>query len=57
MTFHISQALLIERTIVLSVTIALFGLTAIGGLLLLRRITGRTPVADLENQRTKAAHR
>ena len=38
MTFHISEALLIERAIVVSGTILLFGLVSIGGLLLLRRI-------------------
>jgi hypothetical protein len=57
MTFHISQALLIERTIVISVTIVLFGMLSIGGLLLLRRIIGRAPVADMKNARPKGAHR
>jgi len=43
MTFHISQALVIERTIVISITILLFGLVSIGGLWLLRRASGRSP--------------
>jgi hypothetical protein len=37
MKFEISQALLIERTIVVSATILLFGLVSIGGLWLWRR--------------------
>ena len=45
MTFHISQSLLIERTIVISITILLFGLISIGGLWLLRRIIGRPGMA------------
>ena len=39
MKFEISQALLIERTIVVCATILLFGLVSIGGLWLWRRLT------------------
>jgi hypothetical protein len=57
MTFHISQSLLIERTILMSGTIALFGLISTGGLLLLRRITARASTAGMKDARPKGAHR
>ena len=56
MTFHISQSLLIERTIVISITILLFGLISIGGLWLLRRVIGR-PGASAERPPAEATHR
>jgi hypothetical protein len=39
MTFHISQSLLLERTLAISATIILFGIVAIGSLYLIKRLT------------------
>ena len=53
MTFHITQALVIERAIVISTTILLFGLLSIGGLSLWRRFAAATFPANA--QRTNPA--
>jgi hypothetical protein len=39
MTFHIGEALLIERAVFVAAVILIFGLVSIGGLYLLRRRT------------------
>jgi hypothetical protein len=56
MTFHISQALLIERTLVISVTILLFGILSIGSLLLWRRRAHLTAAPATEPSETPAQH-
>jgi hypothetical protein len=43
MSFHITQGLLLDRTIAISITIVVFGIIAIGGLYLLKRLSTRQP--------------
>lgn len=43
LNFHIGEPLLIERAIVVALTIIVFGLFSIGGLYLLRHRTRRSP--------------
>jgi hypothetical protein len=48
MTFYISEMLLVERAIVVSATILLFGLVSTGGLWLLRRNSVETNASSSE---------
>lgn len=55
MTFHITDALAIERTVVISATIVLFGLFSVGSLWLWRRLaTGRSPAGLKETSSSLA---
>ena len=51
MTFHISEALLIERTLFVSSMILIFGFMSIGGLYLLRRrlMPARSSASSLQD--------
>ena len=54
MSFHIGEALLLDRTVAIAITIVVFGVVAIGGLYLLKRLS-RSPKHPVARDHSQSA--